>query len=393
MKISQKFLKSIDKILEQYADVLEPRISDSYDKNTNEVKIEFPRDTIYISWNDFYKYIPELDSLEFDVYKAKTKKISQYVVYSYEQSLDYLLSEIDFKVTSKDGYSIKIVENPILIGFAAVKLDKYDKYLPPCSSYHALEIVYDNISNRLKDDEEIKIAKSFLFEFSYVAKCLVDFGYIRESGYYEAYEESALKTYNLTQLPKFCEPMDLFRKALGALDNEIKFLYFYKVIEYYSPIAAQIEVNDTLVTKIESMKYREISQNDLNSVLMIAENYKKSLSDKELAQTLLLKAIDILQHFDLLPTDIQKRVLKTANIDPKHLDYKIKRESLNMIINQIGIILYSTRNSIVHAKSNYIKNNNEVSSNDLEQMNAFLYSICYSLIYWNNNLQNHLRLS
>jgi hypothetical protein len=47
------------------------------------------------------------------------------------------------------------------------------------------------------------------------------------------------------------------------------------------------------------------------------------------------------------------------------------------------MILYATRNSIVHAKSNYIATGNEISQSDLPAGNEMMEIITRSIINWN----------
>lgn len=50
---------------------------------------------------------------------------------------------------------------------------------------------------------------------------------------------------------------------------------------------------------------------------------------------------------------------------------------------KIGSILYATRNSIVHAKSNYNATGKECIIEDLDQLNSFMAALCKCLIIWN----------
>lgn len=185
--------------------------------------------------------------------------------------------------------------------------------------------------------------------------------------------------------------MDLFRKALRSTDEEISFLYFYKIIEYYSQIAARKDAYDNLLKKIDTLKYKSPTNSDLSAIFSIANNYRQSLSDKELAQTLLSKSINIVELFPKLPDNTKKRISKKLKFNLEELNYSSKRETLLSIVKCLGTILYSTRNSIVHAKSNYKSDLNECSPKDLPTLNEFLKEACYQIIIWSNRQPPHLK--
>ncbi|MBV6881539.1 hypothetical protein NG800_019070 [Epilithonimonas ginsengisoli] len=391
MVLTEKYIKDIEKGIlildpdkELEIETAELKVGDK------EIMLFFPRDEIRISVTEFLKYLPEFDSIHCSDTKVTSNKFTQVPVYSFGKPIDYIANEINF-VVEESLYKLRLVNNPILIGIAATKLGLYDKYAPPCSSYVALEIEYKSQNSRLTDDEELKIIKAFLYEMSYVSKSSIDFNVIQESGFFDDYEKPQKQDITLSSLTVYSEGMDLFRKAINSTDKEISFLYFYKIIEYYSPIAARKLAFENLLKKIDTFRYRTATSNDLASIFSIADKFRVSLTDKELAQTLLVDSIDIVDLFSKLPSEIKLKMTKNLHFQESDLNYKSKNEILQGIIKSLGNILYSTRNSIVHAKSNYNSDNNECSSEGLPGLNEFLKEACYSIISWNNRLPNHLK--
>lgn len=53
----------------------------------------------------------------------------------------------------------------------------------------------------------------------------------------------------------------------------------------------------------------------------------------------------------------------------------------------LGKILYATRNSIVHAKSNYTVTGKECPTKDIGTLNEFMKILSYAIIMHNNNLE------
>ncbi len=81
--------------------------------------------------------------------------------------------------------------------------------------------------------------------------------------------------------------------------------------------------------------------------------------------------------------------IRTKKIKTKSITYKTNKDSLDKICEILGNILYSTRNQIVHAKSNYSANGLECPEEDLKDLNNFMHKACYSLIKWYNRLPDY----
>lgn len=64
-------------------------------------------------------------------------------------------------------------------------------------------------------------------------------------------------------------------------------------------------------------------------------------------------------------------------------DSEVTEEQIRGLQKQIATILYSTRNSIVHAKSNYQMTGNELRPDELLEANEMMEIITRSIINWN----------
>lgn len=70
----------------------------------------------------------------------------------------------------------------------------------------------------------------------------------------------------------------------------------------------------------------------------------------------------------------------------------LNSSTIEVIKKEIADILYATRNSIVHAKSNYIVTGKECSDEDLEQLNEFMVKLCECLFVWNGRQSKEFQL-
>lgn len=395
MKLTKKLIKEIESKFTSFTteydlgiDLMELEVGEDF------VNVEFPREQEDIGFdlNLFLIYLKEINSIEFSESRITTNNITQMPVFITHQ-LDSIFENIKFTVKKENEYSIRLIEKPFFIGLASVKFGYYSKYFPPCSTYYGIEVEYKDLTKKLSKTEEEKIIKSFLFEFSHITDVSIETTslYDYDEDYYSDEEEQEVKTIKLNDLKEFNESMDSYLKALNSLDEEIRFLYYYKIIEYFSPIVAQKNAYEVLSRKLDSIKYKSIQNEDLNKVFEISDSYRKSKSDSELCKTVLSNSVDIIDLFLLLPENIRKKICKNASIDPKTIKYGMPEEKIDLIFRQLGKILFSTRNSIVHAKSNYDKDGFECTKNDFEDLNKFLNKATYQIINWHSNLPKHIQ--
>ena len=370
---------------------LEISISEYDEEN---VMIEFPRedeDIVYKS-NVFLEYMNDIDNIYFSLSNVHIKNISQHPILPTDQ-LYNLFDKIKFKFENND-VTIEIIEFPFLIGLANVKYSFYSKYAPPCSTYYAIEIKYKG-SHKKTFEEENKLLKTFIFEFYQATNTLVEtteiFDFDSEFYGYEEETNQDVKTKEILidELIEYNDAIESYLKAVNTKDSEIKFLCFYKIIEYFSPKVSKLRAYEIMSRKLETLKYKSVENEDLNKLFEISDSYKKSKSDSELCKTVLSISVDIIDIFNLLPETIIKSICKTVKLNPKDINYELNQESIDSIFQQLGRVLYSTRNKIVHAKSNYTSDGFECKNEDLYKLNEFLSKATFQILAWNNKLPKH----
>lgn len=96
--------------------------------------------------------------------------------------------------------------------------------------------------------------------------------------------------------------------------------------------------------------------------------------------------------FDLLPLTLQQQIIKRLHLQKDVIITALKATDKDNIDKEIGRVLYSTRNQIVHAKSNYCPTGYECKEDDMEQLNCFMKKLCQCLIIWNNRQPDEYRL-
>lgn len=361
-----------------------------YESHDEESQIYAPDefDVIKYKTQDLLRYFPLIEGIKSDCVSAYSGHIRQVILSISEWDIEK--SQL-FKYHYVDNLlKISFIENPLLIGLVAVENGLYDDNygVTPISFYTAAEIEYIG-AERISPENELELLKQILYTIS------VEKGISIEVGRFFSFDDIIDYEYDgdgveenviLTpcDLLSYNKSMDYYIKALGIKDSTIKFLHFYKVIEYFSPIASKKVAYEQLNLRLDTLKVKNRDHKYLESIFEISRNYDNSLRDKELTATVLIECIDVAELFDLLPSTLQHKISKKLKIQDIDRITSFPKPERDAIAREVGIILYSTRNSIVHAKSNYTSTGNECADGDLYELNIFMDRLCQCLILWNN---------
>lgn len=385
---AEDFLNLID---DEYSEIAD------YDFNNEKVDIYMndEADNINYSIEDMLRYLPNIDKLQYDEKSAWLGNIKQFIIDVDEWEIEKVnLTRFSF---TSEKLKIKFVENPFYIGIAAVDqgIADDDYGITPCSRYIAAEFEYlDN--NPLAEDEEIRLLKQFLHTVSIETGIALKLGqfFFFDYDYYDIDEDDDNRNlsinYEMEDLLFYTKAMDYFSKAIEIEDEEIKYLHFYKIIEYFSPVASKKSAYSMLNLRLDALRVKSRDQKYLESIFQLTRDYDTSLKDKELATTVLRECADSLELFDVLPQSTQQQIKKRLHLQKEVIALNpTEKEGIDK---EIGQILYSTRNQIVHAKSNYRPTGYECNIDDMEQLNIFMKKLCQCLIIWNNRQPAEYRL-
>lgn len=352
-------------------------------------------ETLDYTVEDMLRYLENIDDLQYDENSAWNNNIKQYIIAVDEWEIEKVnLTRFSF---TSETLNITFVENPFYIGIAAIDQgitdDNYG--ITPCSHYLAAELQYPTNAYFSKD-EEIKVLKQFLHTISVKTGIALKLGqfFFFDYDYYNIDEDDDSRNistnYGMEDLLFYTKAMDYFSKAIEIEDEDIKYLHFYKIIEYFSPVASKKSAYNMLNLRLDALQVKGRNQKYLESIFQLTRDYDTSLKDKELATTVLRECADSLELFDVLPESIRKQIKKNLHFQ-KDIT-ALNTAEKEMLDKEIGLILYSTRNQIVHAKSNYRPTGYECNADDMSQLNIFMKNLCQCLIIWNNRQPDEYRL-
>ena len=375
----------------------ESEIPDEFEDEN--IVLNFPQDYDGVSYSseEFLNYMSDIESLvEVDKTTVRTSHIRQTIISSRYQGWDMFEARLRSFSFDGDFYTVNIVSNPFLVGLINAKNGNcnqdYGVYC--CLEYTALELNYSG-ERRLSKEEEDQQLERITFFLTKVLGCAVyisevidinskyDYYSVVENFEDEENDDSSDTIVKVTDLMAYNPMMKLYKQAFAAEDEEIKFLQYYKIIEYISPVVAKLSAYDKLNKRLDFLATSCRNHEYLDSIFSITRKYDQDLKDDYLAISVIQTCVDILPLWQFVPERLRKRIRKNLSLKRDGLDDTISDEQLASLQKQIARMLYATRNSIVHAKSNYEPNGYELEDDELEDGNKMMDMITMSIIQWN----------
>lgn len=324
----------------------------------------------------------------------KTKHRSYYIVGAIDSNEDYFFREIHGRqlLNPIEGITINLVDESLIVGLVATKLEEYDShYWGTISQYMAIEIIYESEDKALSVDKEKELINSYIFEVADSTGIALCFNEIRIQHYLDDLREKAEENPQvLRDLEPYNEGMRLFVSAVQIQDQELKFLCFYKILEHFSPVAVNVEANELMRKKLDAPKSSFDDGDYIRSIFDLANSMRDRFNDEDLIKASFNSCFDFVGLFEILPESIKKKIKK--QLHEKNLTYSTDKQKITTASNITGKIIYKTRNKVVHAKSNFALTGDEVTSDELPELNVFMKEASSQAIRWYSRQPNHLKL-
>jgi len=410
----EKIKKTIDYIIakyEEFADYSEElKITDEVFEELIDTDYELPgfpfpgeNDYFDISTDEFLEIADEIPTIElFENSIIKTTHLRYYIVEAADSSQEYAINNYrNLKIDIDKLIEINLVSGNFIIGLAATSTGEYDSdYWGTVTPYTAVEIKYKSLEAILSPDKEIELVKSYTFELADTTGIALIFSEIRNPvddylNYEEEENEEEVEEDNgkskLREIENYNEGMRLFVSAIQIQEDELKFLNFYKILEHFAPIAVNVEANELMRKKLDAPRAQFENGDFIRSIFDLAKSMRAKFNDEDLIKSTFINCFDFIGLFDNLPESIKAKVKKQIN--EKTLDYSTDKQKVTTASNMVGKIIYSTRNKVVHAKSNYESTGNECLGTELIVLNEFMKEACSQTIRWYNRQPQHLKLN
>ena len=131
----------------------------------------------------------------------------------------------------------------------------------------------------------------------------------------------------------------------------------------------------------------------LDSIFSVTRKYDLDVKDDYLAESVIKTCVDVSPLWELIPERLQRQMKKSFLSGKSEINIdELKEEQLGSLQKQIAKMLYATRNSIVHAKSNYEPNGYELEGDELINGNRMMDVVDLSVIQWNERQPESFRI-
>ena len=387
---------------------------EEFEEIPDEVEIEnvclsFPGDQEYANYSieEFSLYMSELDTLrKLNDYIVRTDYIIQAIISSSRMGYSGFESELfDCKFYEEDMLAT-IERYPFFVGFVNTKKGYYDGDLGygACEPYSAIVLRTKDV---IEDSAVIEIIERICFYLTDSIGVAVypwsgpDINeiYDRMDEYYEvgdeeeAEDEEDKAPIDMNTLPTYSPLLKMYRQAKGIDDQEIQFLQYYKIIEYISPVVARRVAYEQLNKRLDLLPAVKRDYKYLDSIIAVARKYDKDMRDDSLAASVIENCVDVVPLYGMIPERLRRTIKKNCSLQKDALtDEDVNEDQIRGIQKGIATILYATRNSIVHAKSNYNPIGNEMKTEELSEGNAVMEIIARSIINWNGRQPEGFRI-
>lgn len=395
MKVTED---NIDVIKEHFSKVfhyvgleLEDEISEIAEDD-EEICLDLGSIETNIDISEFLQKTENIESMSYDDYCVRCGRFTQFNI-AIEGHFYGLDASYFYEQFNKQGISVSIREEPLLIGLRNIKEDMYDMdYWSPIEEYVALEISYEKEQYKLSAEDEVKLVQRVLFSLNSRYSKTFTLLQLPDHNPMDVYDEEVVESdseqtdvdiISIESLPHFSPMLQMYINAKEVKDYSLRYLMFYKILEYISPFVAQKLVYEKLNQKLDKLLVSERNSEYLDSLINLTRAYDNSMKDGELAKLVLDECADLVELQDLIPQSIKKRMMTDSNYGKNvRWTYENIKGCEDRMKKTLATYLYSTRNEIVHAKSNYTCTGFECPPNDIPHLDDMLQSLCYTIVYW-----------
>lgn len=300
--------------------------------------------------------------------------------FSYRGTLEeaeYPTGALGLDSTSRSGSACRcaIVAGITPFGFLVTRSGDYEKYYPPAMGEDLFVQVtwFGSIERR----EILEVTEAYLFELE--SSMGITLSPSPRATVHEVDEDETERRVLIPRLrPLICGKgmEDLHRSynaAVRSWDPQYRILTLVKVLEYVSQTIVRAQLVDAVRMKLSSSRALEPDAQfalELESVVTEARSYRK---DREALRITVSTCCDA---FDLARE--APPILKLL----RRLDPQADDKSRKAALEEFAGVLYATRNSAAHAKTNYSPTGEECPPEQLGQLAAVARIAAQQAIRW-----------
>ena len=177
------------------------------------------------------------------------------------------------------------------------------------------------------------------------------------------------------------ELLRLYNSAETTSDLEIKILFFAKTIEYVSRTVLRRNLIESLIPSLTAMDLNNISATDGEKIEEAVEANRKYSKDRDATRLTIRVCCDHSTILAIAPPFLSPKSSKKTSIN---------REAF---LKDFSFAISDTRNSIAHAKANYVATGKECPEKEIEQFVECVRLASQQVIRWYGSQSEAARVS
>lgn len=288
---------------------------------------------------------------------------------------------------SLDGQDImcSLTEGFTVFGAAVAASGNYDKDLPPVIWDLFIEVRY---RRSLPRDTARYVADSYMFELSSTLGLEFEVSPRPTLENEDLYSESELRASTTRLRPLLLgkgmpELLKLYTRAVAASDDEVRILYFAKVIEYVSQTVVRQRATEAIRAKLLSPRALNPDASFITELQAALEEQRVLRKDREAMKQTLIACCDVGELSRVAPPFLSKLYGVSASDPPKRKDEALA---------EVGYVLSATRNSVAHAKANYEPTGEECPGEQLAAFAECAKQAAQQAVRWYHSRSEDLRV-
>ncbi len=303
--------------------------------------------------------------------KTRTKSYFYQIVKPTNKSSDFFRfgsKKISFQCMI-NGFSITLQRSPLIHAVCMINAQSTSR-IYPFAEYSS--VVQLELGKKAVSDQECDVLISkFLFELegTYGLNFIdSDFRYpdridFTDFGFPSSMDMKNLENINnhlaSNNVPDYdSQAIELYKASKDTDNEEIKLILLYKVFEYFGPAIIRYETHEALGKRLTSPKVLDPDSDFLTSVINLVNKYQGRSNDGDMLKEVFKRCTDL----EILQKELPKYLQNSISNKTDFKEFSVR----------IAKILYATRNSIVHAKSNFENQLPTCPVEDLHDFNRFL---------------------
>lgn len=269
-----------------------------------------------------------------------------------------------------------LTQGVTIFGLLNLKEDLYSEYQPPATE----EDIFVEVQTKqlIPIDQIDNIVLAYLFELS--NNVGIELEIEAKTNYYSDdffSDIDFLKApYRLRPLligKGLEEPLKLYNQAITSFDEEIKILFFNKIVEFVSQSVVRQSSIESIRSKLLSHNALSPDAQYISELTNLIDEQKVYTKDREAIKLTIKTCCDATELAKIAPNYI---------VELFNINKNSTRKERESALEKLGLCLSDTRNSIAHAKANFTPTGNECPSEEYTKFVECLKITVQQIIRW-----------